>query len=290
MKDPNKFHGYQASYTGFYKGHFLRSYPEFIYALYLDKVKKVKFETEPFCLHSLNSKKRKIPDFGFLGPDAYGNEILWLTEIKANHDQVIQTACDYATYRFIPDHNQIQVNFISIDNNSRRYWINKIVNVIGREEFNKLSTGFRDQRSNVNRVYTGFPGQKNPNFGKHPSQETLNRTKETKIKNNTWDTSGSKNPNFGNHLSSDAKLRIAAKWSDPIKKKSMKIKGMLTHIGRFTVEQKLEFDRYSIGIINNTAVKKPKFLNRAYCLTIEKILDLFGSISDFKIKVGISNE
>lgn len=216
MTKEKKFRGYQAAYTGFYKGQFLRSFPEFIYALYLDKVKKVKFVTEPFALHSKNSKKRKIPDFAYVDPES--PDMLQIVEIKANYAAIENTVVDYANYQFMSYYEHlIHPNFAAISSSSKRHWVKKITDVIGIEEFKRLSDEFKKQRSNENRVYTGFPGEKHPQFGTHLSEETKQRSKETKIKNNTYDTHGEKNSNYGNHLSEEAKVRVGAKWYDPEK-------------------------------------------------------------------------
>lgn len=279
MSNSLKFKGFKAAYTGFYKDQFLRSYPEFLYALYLDFVLKVRFVTEPFCLHSLNSPKRKIPDFGYMLPN---DDTLYLVEIKSTTKETEDTLVLYATYRFIPDYKQIQINFITISSKTKRFWVNKIVSAIGKNTFIKLSEDFKKQRTNENRVYTGFTGAKNPNFGVVTTDEKKAKTKATKIANGTYDNSGNKNPNFGNHHSKEAKLRIGAKWSDPIKKLAMKRKGMLTHFSTMKDNDKIQLKSYLTEVlINKNSAPMPKFINIAYSVDVPKINELFGSIDQF---------
>jgi len=53
------------AYRGFYEGKWLRSYNEFLYAMYMDRVMNFKFKPEPFALLSKDEtiSKKKIPDF-----------------------------------------------------------------------------------------------------------------------------------------------------------------------------------------------------------------------------------
>jgi hypothetical protein len=65
----------------------------------------------------------------------------------------------------------------------------------------------------------------------------------------------------------------------------MKRKGLITHLSRFDEQQRKIFIQYLTNIINNVTCKKPKFLNGAYSLRLEKIKELFGSVESFRMEL-----
>lgn len=64
--------------SGNYKGQHLRSFAEYVYAVYLDTVVNVTFTTEPFYLYSLNNRD-------------------YLVEGKASQPEMDKLIVDYAT-------------------------------------------------------------------------------------------------------------------------------------------------------------------------------------------------
>ena len=83
-------------------------------------------------------------------------------------------------------------------------------------------------------------------------------------------------------LINEAKLKIAAKWSDEKKKIKMLRKGMIKHYFNLNTEQKQICNKYFQERLSGNKCKAPDFLNRCYFISsIEKIEKLFGSIDNF---------
>jgi hypothetical protein len=265
-----------APISGYYKGHYLRSHAEFIYALYLDKVEKVNFVAGKIALHSRINNKKKIPDFIYI--DNSVDRHPHLVEIKSSIAEAEKLAFEYENNFYIGLEQFIH-KIIAMTPSIKRKFIAQIKNEIGENEFIRLDKVYRDQKD---RTYTGWQGALNPNFGIKTSDEKKAKTKATKILNNTYDISGNKNPNFGNHHSDKAKIKIGAKWSDPKKKLAMKKKGMLTHFSNIADMNKPSLKDYLVNIlINKNIIVKPDFLNRAYIVKEEKIIELFDSVDNF---------
>jgi hypothetical protein len=88
---------------------------------------------------------------------------------------------------------------------------------------------------------------------------------------------------FGKTRTAEARQKIAerSRWKDPEGKRQMKVKGMLRHFSRVSVEDIPTMDKYINGILSNTKCKRPAFINAAYTLSIQKIIDLFGTVDAF---------
>lgn len=261
--------------SGEYKDQKLRSHAEFIFAVYLDQVKKVKFNTEPFSLYSIvKENKRKVPDFIHIDPDT---KQAILTEIKSSADEMQDLILDYATNcYYIPD--ELTVKFLTLDNMTKKVYTKDIIAVMGKPAWTKLNEDYKEE-ARANKKFYGFPGALNPRFGAIVSDQTKKNISNA-LKGLM---AGDKNPIYGrhDHLSPEAKLRVAAKWSDPAKKAAMKKKGMITHVNRFSDEQFAEFMNYYNDVIQGKNHKLPKFLNAAYKVNIDKINELFGSSEQF---------
>ena len=69
-------------------------------------------------------------------------------------------------------------------------------------------TGYKhtaESRSKMSANHADVSGEKNPQYGKHPSEET-----KAKISANHADVSGEKNPNYGKPISEEQKAKISA--------------------------------------------------------------------------------
>jgi hypothetical protein len=93
---------------------------------------------------------------------------------------------------------------------------------------------------------------------------------------------------YGQTHTPEAKANISknSQWNDLDSKKKMQQKGMIKHFSKFTdLEQRSVLNKYISDILNNSKCIRPNFINRAYTLRIDKIIELFGSIDTFKIKM-----
>lgn len=262
--------------SGEYKGQKLRSFPEYVFAVYLDKVLKVIFLTEPYAFKSTVIKKRKIPDFYYINPK---NNRPTFVEIKNNKRDLDETIVDYCTNKY--EHiSAFDVQFVVITGTKNSPIVLKICEAIGRDEWTKMSEEYK-AISRANNIFFGFPGELNPNYGKHHSEET-----KAKIsKAHTGKFVGENNPMFGKTHTEEAKVKIAAKWKDDEKKRIMLRDGMLTHVSNFSEEQFIEFTKYCDDRLKGLSHKAPKFVNRAYFVNKDKIKWLFKSIKGFRTAI-----
>lgn len=259
--------------SGEYKGQKLRSFPEYVFAVYLDKVLGVEFVTEPFALQSPYCNKRKIPDFRYTNPKS---GLDTLVEVKDNHDELIRTIEEYANYGFRLG-TTYHYEFVHLTGGITNPIVVKICEVIGKDIWLEMSAAYKAE-ARVNKKVYGFVGAANPNYGKKHSPKTRNKI-STALKKKY---ANGNSPNFGRKLSPATKKKIGAKWYDENKKLTMKKKGMLTHISKFSDEQFEEYTKYCEDRLNGLSHKPPKFLNRAYFVNKDKILELFNSVKEFK--------
>lgn len=252
--------------SGHYKENFCRSLQEFHACLYLDKVKNVKFITEPFKLFSKTNNKVKIPDLAFIRDDT-----LVIVEIKPTQNEVINVIVDYASNNYyIKDYSFSNIQFEFWYNCSRKLK-KQIINHIGIHEYNTLLLDYKNQQ----KTNVGFSGPLNPMFGKKHSEETK------KIISQCVSRKGKFNGMYGKTHTESAKLAISKKWNDVNNKNSMLRKGFLTHVSKMNNEQKTEVLFYSLQMINGVYCKKPNFLNRAYSVSNTKVEKWFGNAQTF---------
>lgn len=274
MQTVKSMRPYKANaYHGYYKNNYLRSLNEFIYALYLEFVQKEHFCSEGIKLTSPITGKHKIPDFIIFNDD---NSVNRFVEIKPNAKEIEELIVQYTTHLF----STVKIDFITTNRRVMTHLKKLIAEKIGFEELNRLEKDYKAQRDN-SKCYSGFPGKLNPMFNKHHS---IKSKKLISLKK-TGMNSGKDNPNFGNHLTDEAKVRVGAKWYDEASKKRMKIKGFITHIGKLNTEQHDEFIKYATLILSGCHAKRPKYINRAYTVSIKKINELFGSVELFFTKI-----
>lgn len=256
--------------TGKYKEQFLRSFNEFVFAVYLDKVLGIQFETEPFSLKSPNTKKKKIPDFVYVHPKTKKPT---LVEIKGSDEDLEEVIVDYVVNSYI-DNSGYEIQFVNLNKTHKKNMINQIISKIGVMEWSRMEEEYKSNARTMS--YYGFPGVLNPRYGVKVSEET-----KQKMRDSMPDRSGMNNSNYGKTHTPEAKLRIAAKWYDESKKFAMIKKGMLTHISRYSDEQYSKFILYAEDIFNGIHHPRPDFLNRAYTLSVNKINTLYGSTTKF---------
>jgi len=256
---------------GRYKDQYLRSYSEFIFAVYLDTVLQVSFVTEPFSLQSAISTKRKIPDF--LYKDTKYN-ISTIVEIKDTDEKLEEVILDYATnsYKNIQDYN---IRFVNLNKKAKKHMIITIINTIGINNWNEMSTSYK--KNSKSTEFYGFPGELNPRYGIKLTDEIKN-----KIKKSLPSKHGMNNPHYGKTHSTEAKIKIGSKWQNDDKKHSMQRKGMITHINSFNDTQYQEFVKYADSVLSGIPIIKPSFVNNAYAISINKINLLFGDAELFK--------
>lgn len=263
-----------SSFRGYYKSNYLRSYIEFLFALYLDKVKGENFRSEGTQLTSKTTNKKKIPDFVVY--DNFGN-IKEIIEIKPNAEETEQTIVDYVANNYVKT-KDYKVSFVKIDRKVKKYLRSQIVEAMGLDAFLLEEQKYKSQSNLIKAV--GFPGEKNPMFGKQHSAETRAKiSAATKGKN-----VGKNNPMFGKTHSEEARKKIAANWLTA-DKHAIVAKGMITHIKKFSNEQLTVFVEYANAVLLGKYTKRPEFLNRAYTVSTNKINTLFGSAEGFWAKV-----
>lgn len=265
--------------AGEYKGQFVRSSLEYIFAVYLDKVLNVKFVTEPFAIFKKNGDltNRKIPDFAYVDPNSKLKR-LTVVEIKPSYKELEKLIVDYCSNGYDINEN-ISMEFLCLDKHSVKKYENMIIEKIGHDNWKNMFDDYK-QKARTNYKYYGFPGEKNPRYGVKLSDET-----KEKISNSLKGKFvADKNPNFngGTNYSEEARRKIGEKWKDENKKKKMIVKGFITHISKFTDDEFNKYVNYSSDRYNGRKHKKPAFLNPAYCISSkEKIDNLFGSFDDF---------
>ena len=262
------------SFRGYYKSNYLRSYIEFLFALYLDKVRCEKFRSEGMQLLSKTTNKKKIPDFVVY--DDFDN-VKEVIEIKPNAEETEQTIVDYSVNNYTKT-KDLKVSFVKIDRKVKTYLRSQIINVMGLDAFLLEEQKYKSQSNVVKPI--GFPGEKNPMFGKHHSAETRAKISAA----NKGKHSGKNNPMFGKTHSEEARKKIATNWLTA-DKHAIVAKGMITHIKKFNNEQLTVFIEYASAVILGKYAKRPEFLNRAYTVSIDKINTLFGSAEGFWAKV-----
>jgi len=263
--------------AGTYNDQRLRSFAEYVYAVYLDKVENVKFTTEPFWMKSKINKSKKIPDFCFY--DSTNKQII--VEIKTKNNEMEELICNYVNNSYdIPENSEII--FLTLNSTSKKRMIFEICEAIGKDAWDKMSSEYK-QNSRKNNKFYGFCGNMNPRYGAIVSEETRKKISDSLKGKMT----GENNPNYGNGInySEESRKRIAAKWSDPVRKHNMKKKGMLTHIHNFTNDQLTEFVIYAEKMYNGVYCKKPYFLNTAYAVSKNKIDELFGNYENLLLSI-----
>jgi hypothetical protein len=279
MPDIGTITRYKKSYRGYYVGNYCRSYIEFLFALYLNKVKNVNFSIETISFISKITGKRKVPDFVIYDSDGIITEVV---EIKSSEDENQQLIVNYAlsNYNLPVD---AKISFVKIDRKVKRHLKKQIIDVIGLQEFNDEEKKFKEQTNLVKIL--GFKGELNPMYGKKHSN-TAKEKISAALKNKF---SGSKNPMYGKTHTKDAKKKIAAKWLDSNRKTEMQATGMITHIKRFSPSELEMFVTYATLKFECKESNRPAFLNRAYTVSIEKIINIFGSVENFWKKVYEKN-
>lgn len=254
------------SYCGYYENNYFRSYIEFIYYLYLTVVenKNVKMEQKSYIG---NNGKIIIPDF-FIYDDS--NNLISIIELKSSIDDIENLIIKYTNYCFnIP--KNINFKFVYIGRSQQNLYIKKICSIIKKEEFDKISNSFKN-----NRAFKGLSfktdGFKNK---KHSTESKLKISKKV---------SGDRNGMYNKVHSEKTKSLISKNtgWKNKNKSIFMKRKGMITHIKNLSFDDFIEFEKYFYKIKENMPVKKPVFLNNAYVLSKQKIEDLFQNFQNFE--------
>jgi hypothetical protein len=262
------------SYKGFYKDIYVRSYNEFLYAMYLDLIENKKFLSENVVLYD-NKGKKKNPDFIILDED---NNIIEYIELKSTFEENEQLICEYVNCNI--NLKGIKIRFVSYGKNVKKYIIKMIIEKIGKEEFNRISIDFKSLSPRIK--VQSFFGESNGMYGKKHSKETRELISKSCAR------PGELNGMVGKNHSYESKKLISdnSQWKDLDNKKEMQKKGMIKHFSRFTdINQREILTKYINDILINVKCVRPNILNRAYTLNKGKIVDLFGSITIFKIKM-----
>lgn len=256
--------------SGYYKGHFCRSLGEFHLAWWFDMM-GYDFEMEGTVLYTVDGKK-KIPD-AVVKFKKQG--VTYIYEVKPNQKELDDLIEEYQTFVEVPEDTKI------IFVNSKRFvplFKKIVISIHGNDYYDDVVNEYKSQE----KTYTGFPGELNPMYGRKHDLETRKKIKDGHRKYGGF--SGIRNPMYGKTHTEEAKSKIAKKWSCPKKKNEMKKKGMITHISNFSSENYSIFMEYAKKSINKTKsekLKTPNFVNPAYCIYEEKIIELFGSKDNF---------
>ena len=224
------------------------------------------------------NSKRKIPDIMYF--DIEKREAVVL-EIKPSSYLSNLTLCEYANNKFRLPENMGE--FITGRFQLRyEFWANcsvklkkHIINVIGKDEYEKLVAEYRSQE----KTYTGFPGKLNPMYGRKHTKETKKLISDKYAERGGH--AGAKNGMYGKTHTPEAILRCTAKWKDPAKKFAMMKKGMLSHISKFTNDEFVEYMIYANTILSGRSHKRPAFINRAYTVNEKNVMVWFGDIETF---------
>jgi len=256
-----------SSYRGYYNGHFLRSYNEFLYALYVEHIENKKIKPEPFKLKSPVTGKSKVPDF--IVTSANGVSIL--VEVKGTKKETLSTVIDYTVNNY--DTRGYEVKFFTV--NSRQLKI-LLQEKIGKDRFAQLSSEYKSQR--LTKFYPGFSNKLNPMFGKKHSLDTIQ-----KIKNNLPDVSGENNPMYGKKHSSEDRAKIGNKWKNPNTIKLLVLKGLSTAMQKLDEENRKIYLDYAEQVLTyDIPVMKPKSINNYIAITESKLNKYFdGSRNDY---------
>ena len=262
------------SYKGFYKDIYVRSYNEFLYAMYLDLIENKKFLSENVVLYD-NKGKKKIPDFIILDENS---NIIEYIELKSTFEESEQLICEYINRNI--NLKGIKIRFVNYSKDIKKYIIQMIIKKIGKEEFNRISNDFKIRSPKIK--VQSFFGESNGMYGKKHSKETKVLISQSCAR------PGELNGMFGQSHSVESRKLISenSRWKDLNNKKEMQKKGMLKHFSRFIdINQREILTKYINDILLDIRNIRPKFLNRAYTLRKDKIIDLFGSIDSFRNKM-----
>jgi hypothetical protein len=262
------------SYKGFYKNNYVRSFNEFLYAMYLDLIEKRNFLTENIVLYDIEGKK-KIPDFIILDEN---NKIIEYIELKPTSEENERLICEYVNRKI--DLKGIKIRFVHYSKEIKKHLTNSIVEKIGIKEFNRITTEFKTASPKIQ--VQSFPGELNGMHGKVHSSETR------LLIGKSCARPGELNGMHGRTHTKEVREDISkkSKWKNPTDKKKMQQKGMINHFSKIAEsEQRKILAKYMSDILNNIKCIRPNFINRAYTLKIDKIVDLFGSIDAFKVKM-----
>lgn len=271
---------------GFYKEQFCRSLHEFHACLYLDKVKKVEFITEPFSMRSAINSKRKIPDIMYF--DLLNKEAVIL-EIKPSKQLSESTLCDYANNKFRLPANVVEFVKGRFDV-KYQFWSNcsvklkkDIVAEIGVTEYSKLLNEYRNQQQ----TYTGFPGKLNPMYGRKHSAHTKKLISDDVAKRGGH--AGEKNGMYGKSHTTVAKAAVGAKWYLPATRNAILRNSLLNRLEKLDITQYNEYIQYCFTVMRGENVASPKFMNGIPKITENRVNELFGSYTNFWnfIKVDI---
>lgn len=251
-----------SSFRGYYNGHFLRSYNEFLYALYVEYIENnIIIDTEPFKLNSEVTGKSKLPDF--MVKNSEGKT--FLVEIKGTKKEIETLIVDYAIGKY--DTFGHEVKFFTAN---KKLLTSLLKEKLGKDKFNQLSAEYKSQR--LSKFYPGFPNELNPMYGKRHSVETIQ-----KIKNNLPNVSGKNNPMYGKSHSIEAKIKIGKKWKDPAIAKSMVLKGLATAMKKLDKENTTVYLNYTIQVLTtDIPVNKPHSINNYIAITEGKLNKYFG--------------
>jgi hypothetical protein len=262
------------SYKGYYKGNYLRSYGELILAMYLDLVENKKFRSEGVVLRDKDGRK-KIPDFIILDEN---DNIIEYIEYKNSFREFELLLNEYIIRKI--DLKGIKIRFLYSCKNSRKYLIKLITEKIGLEEFIRITTEYKEISPKIK--IQSFPGELNGMYGKKHSKETRDLISKSCAR------PGELNGMYGKTHTKETRDCISenSQWKIIDEKKRMQQKGLIKHYSGFTdVDQKELLSKYINNILNDIRCKMPNFINRAYSLRKDKIIDLFESVAAFKIKM-----
>lgn len=263
------------SYKNFIDGNYLRSYREFVFYMYLTRVKglTVKSEIKAFKFKS----HKKIPDLFVYDNNGKISEII---EIKPVLDETVEVIVDYCNNADIV--KDYRIKFVTVSKQNMKIFIKDIIDKIGLKSWENFSQDFKSNGLAANTH--SFPGEMNGMYGKMHSRETR------KLISKNCGRPGRLNGMYGKNHKDDSRELISSRscWKNMDKSNKAKIKGFITHISKFESKQYDEFLNYAIDRYNDVYHKKPEFLNNAYCVNKEKIDLLFGNLSLFlsSIKQG----
>ena len=263
------------SVKGFYKEQFCRSLHEFHACLYLDKVKKVEFITEPFSMRSEINSKRKIPDIMYF--DHIKRQVI-IAEVKPTFNDALDVIISYAENKF-----RCPAKFIEIVKSSG-YTINyeflvntkvafkkDIIEAIGMDEYLNTLAEYRNQEQ----THTGFPGKLNPMYGRKHSLATK------AIIATTASHPGEKNGMYGKTHTTVAKAAVGAKWYSPATRNAILRNSLLNRLEKLNNKQYAEYISYCINVLRGEILPNPVFMNGITKISDTRVIQLFGSYANF---------
>jgi len=282
----------QRGCAGFYKEHYCRSLHEFHACLYLEHVKHFEFIMEPFAMISEVDGRKKIPDLLYID---YEKMKVVIVEIKQSDQDLIDTVVKYAwnKYRCPPRFIEyVKATGFSIDfdfwRNSKNTLKKFIIQAVGKDEYLRLVKEYRSQA----KVQAGFPGSLNPMFGKRHSLETKKKILATKLLSNPTGCSmpGKLNPMYGKTHTAEAKIRVGAKWYDISTKNHILQTSLFNRLEKLSDLEFDEFCRNSIKTLSGIKCPKLPFMNGIMAINQKKVIEVFGSYSNFWNAVRLEKE